>query len=448
MGGGSVTGGAPGSGGVTSDAAVRDAGIVSAVEAGADARIVDAPQEAATVDGGTARASTCVGPTTAALANAGLPPGYCAWTWASGLGNPRGIARNTAGDILVVDKNDGRILLLHDDNGNGVSETSERVVLASANGLNHGIALAGGYLYASTPTTVFRWAYSGGRQPLGTAQSVVTGIPSDGHNTRTLLFDKEGNLYVSVGSAGNVDTNIDRSRILRYPAALLGTPSTFAQGEGFATGLRNEVGLALDAQGRIWGVENGSDNLSRTDLGGDIHIDNPGEELNLFAQAGRFYGYPYCWTEYSLPTNVGMGRGTQWAYPTTMNDGTHSDTWCRTAANNVPPAMVMQPHSAPLDIKFYAGTAFPADIVGSAIVTFHGSWNRTPATGYKVVRIPFGANGVPSGEPVPLLEYSGTGDTGSGWPHRPVGIEIGTDGRLYITSDASGIVIAIGHDGT
>lgn len=258
---------------------------------------------------------------------------------------------------------------------------------------------------------------------------------------------RDGNLYVSVGSQSNLDTNIDRSRIIRYPASGLGGPSTFDQGEAFATGLRNEVGITLDGQGRIWGVENGSDNLSRTDLGGDIHTDNPGEELNLFAQPGRFYGYPYCWTEYALPSSVGLGRGTQWAYPSTMSDGTHSDAWCRNTGNVVPPVLVMQAHSAPLDIKFYAGGAFPADMNSSAFITFHGSWNRSPATGYKVVRIPFGEDGMPSGDPMPFLEYSGTGDTGSGWPHRPVGIETGIDGRLFITSDDSGIVIAIGYEG-
>jgi len=127
-----------------------------------------------------------------------------------------------------------------------------------------------------------------------------------------------------------------------------------------------------------------------------------------------------------------------------MNDGTHSDSWCRNTANVVPPVLAMQAHSAPLDIKFYGGTAFPDDVQGSPLITFHGSWNRDPATGYKVVRVPF-VSGMPSGAPTPLLEYSGAGDNGSGWPHRPVGLEIGIDGRLFVTSDASGVVIAIGH---
>lgn len=452
-------GDAPEMGGAVLDAGLRDAGsrlldapgVDRPVSDAADARHpppADAPAiDAALSDRPVGRASTCLGPTSAALANASLPAGYCAWTWASDLSSPRGIVRNELGDILVVEQKAGRITLLYDDDGNGVSDTSERVVLTTGNGLNHGIALSGGYLYASSASTVYRWAYTGGRQALGAPQTVVTGIPTDGHRTRTLLFDQAGSLYVSVGSQYNVDPDADRARIVRYPAAGLGSSSTFAQGEGFAIGLRNEVGITLDGQGRLWGVENGSDELSRTDLGGDIHNDNPGEELHLFAQPGAFYGYPYCWTEYALPTGVGMGRGTQWAYPATMDDGTHSDAWCRNVSNVVRPALVMQAHSAPLDIKFYAGAAFPSDMLGSAIVTFHGSWNRSPATGYKVVRIPFGQDGMPSGDPTPLLEYSGAGDNGSGWPHRPVGIETGVDGRLFVTSDASGIVIAIGHNG-
>jgi glucose/arabinose dehydrogenase len=450
-GGGGVpsTGGAQGTGGAAIDGGFRDAsgGALDALLL--DTPLQDAPvSDTAVPDSPVGSNNTCLGPSSAALSNASLPVGFCAWTWASNLGEPRGIARNERGDVLVVERSANRITLLYDDDGNGVSDSSERVVLAAASGLSHGIALSGGYLYASSATTVYRWAYSGGRQALGSAQTVVTGMPSSGHSTRTLMFDRDGSLYVSVGSQSNVDTNTDRARIIRYPASALGGSSTFAQGEAFATGLRNEVGITLDRQGRVWGVENGSDNLSRTDLGGDIHTDNPGEELNLFAQPGRFYGYPYCWTEYTLPTSVGMGRGTQWAYPSTMNDGTHSDAWCRNTSDVVPPVLVMQAHSAPLDIKFYNGAAFPADMTGSAIVTFHGSWNRSPATGYKVVRIPFGQDGMPSGDPSPLLEYSGAGDSGSGWPHRPVGIETGVDGRLFITSDESGIVIAIGDNGS
>lgn len=444
-GGAGGSGGASGTGGVDGGNTARDAALD--VPLLADGRVSDVPGSDVGVDSAgpatdAATASTCVGPSSAALANAGLPSGYCAWTWASNLGSPRGIARSPRGDMLVVEEGQGRITVLFDDDGDGVSGSGERATLFTRAGLNHGIAISGGYLYASTSSTVYRWAYTGGRDPLGASQTVVTGLPTLGHSTRTLLFDGAGNLYVSVGSGSNVDPDPSRARVVRYQASALGSPSTFAQGEVFANGLRNEVGLALDGQGRVWGVENGRDELERTDLGGDIHNDNPAEELNLFAEPGRFYGYPYCWTEGTLSS--GDGPGTQWADPQFINDGTHSDSWCQSATNVVPPVLTMQAHTAPLDIKFYSGAAFPSDMQGSAIISFHGSWNRTPATGYKVVRVPF-ANGMPSGPLTPLLEYAGSGDTGSGWPHRPVGIEIGTDGRLFVTSDASGIVIAIGH---
>jgi glucose/arabinose dehydrogenase len=395
-------------------------------------------------DVGTLPKNTCLGPVSAVVANAKLPAGYCAWIWARDLVAPRGIVRTANGDIVVVDQNSGRIILLYDDDRSGVSDPGERVVLVTVDGLNHGIAIAGGYLYASTATTVYRWPYGGDRQPLGNRQVVVSGLPDGGHSTRTLLFDREGRLYVSVGSYRNVDDDSSRARIVRFPPSALAAGATFAQGEVFADGLRNEVGLTLDSQGRVWGVENGRDQLSRTDLGGDIHDDNPAEELNLFAQPGQFYGYPYCWSEYRLAG--GLGPRTQWADPAFMNDGIHTDAWCRNPANVVPPVVAMQAHSAPLDLKFYGGGAFPNDMNGSAIISFHGSWNRSPATGYKVVRIPFGPDGVPSGEPTSLLEYTGPGDTASDWPHRPVGIETGLDGRLYVTSDSSGVVIAIGYN--
>ena len=441
-----------GSGGTT---ALVDAGadVVNIDGSAVDAPAVDVPVlpdagvDVAVAEDGVVMRNTCVAPASAALANAGLPAGFCAWTWASGLGNPRGIMRNANGDLLVVEQTAGRITLLYDDDGNGVSNTGERVVLATTSGLNHGIAMSGGYLYASSDSTVYRWPYTGGRQPLGAAQTVVSGLPTGGHSTRTLLFDGQGRLYVAIGSGSNVDGDSSRAKIIRYAASALAGGATYDQGEVFAEGMRNEVGLTLDAQGRVWGVENGVDDLNRADLGGDIHNDNPGEELNLFAMPGRFYGYPYCWSEFLLPTGVGKGPGTQWLHPQFNGDGIHSDAWCQNTANVVAPVLSMQAHSAPLDIKFYSGGAFPAAMNGDAIISFHGSWDRTAATGYKVVRVPFGESGMPTGDPVPLLEYSGGGDTGSGWPHRPVGIETGVDGRLFVSSDASGIIIAIGYNG-
>jgi glucose/arabinose dehydrogenase len=383
--------------------------------------------------------ATCTFPSSAALAQASVPEGFCAWEWARGLETVRGITRDDRGNVLVVARGDAAVVALWDADGDGVSGSSERAELVTQSGLNHGIELHGGYLYASSSTAVFRWRYAADRRPLTNGETVIDGIPGGGHSTRTLAFDDEF-LYVSVGSASNVDANSNRARIRRFPIAELGDAALpFGDGEVFADGLRNEVGLRFDDLGRLWGVENGRDDLSRADLGGDIHDDNPGEELNLFLEPGAFYGYPYCWSEFVLPDDVGMGPGTQWADPSNQR----TDEWCRDPNNVVPPVLSMQAHAAPLDLFFYPGGSFPASYAGDLFVTFHGSWNREPPTGYKVMHVPFGPDGMPSGSPTPFLESSGAAD--DAWPHRPVGLTVLTNGVLLVTSDESDRILAVGY---
>jgi len=395
------------------------------------------------------RVPTCPDSSTHYLSEGKVPTGYCVWRFAENLGSPRGITRDSRGQLLVIESGKNSITLLYDDDGDSYSSATERLTIAQAAGLNHGIALANGFLYASSDTTVYRWPYDGTRKALGTPQTVVTGMPASGnHSTRTLLFDDQGNLYINVGSAANVDSNASRARIVRYPADIVqaGT-GTWNNYEPFADGTRNEVGLRFDSQHRLWGVENGSDDLNRSDLGGDIHQDNPAEELNLFSAPG-FYGYPYCWSEGTLPNPPGLGLGRQWSYlPGASGDGTHTDDWCRNPANVTPPVLGLQAHSAPLDLWFYTGGSFPNDIIGSLFVTYHGSWDRTPVTGYKLVRISFGPNGMPSNTVEDFLTASNPSQPDS-WGHRPVALTQGTRGELYITSDESNVVIAIGHNGT
>jgi glucose/arabinose dehydrogenase len=440
---------APEAGALRTDAGPSSALDGGFMDASSDASQWDAEASAAAdarSDTGASRpaTNTCRGPASVAIANARLPTGYCAWTWAN-VADPRGLLVAPNGDVLVVERQAGRISALFDGDNDGVSSASERVTLVEASGLNHGIALHDGYLYASSATTVFRWPYTtGARAALSGQQVVVSGIPTGGHSTRTLIFDAQDRLYVSVGSNSNVDPDSSRARIRRFSSAQVEAGAvSFNDGEVFADGLRNEVGLRFDPQGRLWGVENERDNLNRPDLGGDIHTDNPGEELNLFAETGKFYGYPYCFSEFLLPAGVGMGPRTQWADPRFMNDGTHTDAWCRDINNVVPPALVLPAHVAPLDIVFYDGASFPADVIGDAFVSFHGSWNRQPAQGYEVRRVVF-----ESGAPVryeSFFEFNGQSDTAPAWPHRPVGLAVGANGQLFVSSDASAQIIAIGY---
>jgi glucose/arabinose dehydrogenase len=461
--------------------------------------------------------------------NAWVPPGFCARVWAAGVRTPRGMAVSaTAGprDVLVVARGDG-VMALWDDDGDGVCGAAERALLVADATLTHGLALHGGFVFASSDTTVFRWRYpaagdgasaSAWRAPLGPATVVVANMNADGaggaprgHWTRTLAFDDNGRLYVSVGSMGNVDPDSFRARIRRFGAAgLVATPAPqppadFLAGEVFADGLRNEVGLAFNTTAgaagggkqALFGVENGADKLARADLGGDIHNDNPAEELNAFpaldaapAVVGRHYGYPYCFSQYArrLPPSSSAGRGwrgQQWAWPTFAARGTHTDAWCRQRQNNVPPLVSMPAHSAPLGITFFGAEhanasracrcasnssasgnssaaacagSFPCSMLGHAIVGFHGSWNREPPTGYRVVRVPF-ANGVPvsgsGGGGAEIIDLFRHGGSSAKWPTnvRPVDVRFLPDGRLLVSQDGGassrqGEIIMISYHGT
>jgi glucose/arabinose dehydrogenase len=263
-------------------------------------------------------------------------------------------------------------------------------------------------------------------------------------------------MYVSVGSVGNVDGDSFRSRIRRIEGLAeeksLPEPVDFTKAEIFADGLRNEVGLAWADDGKkvLYGVENGMDNLFRAELGGDIHNDNPAEELNAFPvddvsekkgrkhkcappyllcffsiflflfsiissstnvsfignvvdQPGKFYGYPFCFSEYKLDSDKSEGPGAQWALE---NQDVADDDYCKDTEKNVPPLYSMQAHSAPLGMAFYgkdwknisecclelsildannstnsscqmeSSMGLPCEYLGDLFIPFHGSWNR------------------------------------------------------------------------
>ncbi|KAL1920018.1 uncharacterized protein VTP21DRAFT_1164 [Calcarisporiella thermophila] len=369
------------------------------------------------------------------------------------VSEPRGMVLDTADDLLVVARSSNEIVALF-SNQNGVAQSVTIVGasnLPSGAQLTHGIAYLNGYVYASSQTTVWRWPYKAGQrsQTTGPAEVMVTSMETGGHYTRTLFIDEARQLLlVSVGSNRNVDKpkNPYRAQIRAFP--LNGTLPQggydYRRGQIWGDGLRNEVGIARDLEGRLWGVENSFDNLRRSDLGGDIHNDNPAEELNLLDQPGAFYGYPYCWTEYDLSKfGTGKGKGAQWAWPEFLNDGVHTDAWCRNSTNNYPPALAMPAHVAPLDIVFYRGDgcegpqAFSCSLKGDAFVTFHGSWNRNPPAGYKVVRIPF-KDGKPTGEVLDVWGEENAGGCGfAAGCVRPVSAVFNRKGHLFVTSDAS-----------
>jgi len=388
-----------------------------------------------------------------------LPPGiyladphYCMITFAANVTHARQIAFAPNGDLFVAA--DGQVVVLFDDNGDGVSDAGERSTFVAVPSGNHGLALTATHLYASSANTVYRWPYkSGDRVATGAMETILTGISSTGHSTRTLLIDAQNRLYVSIGSAGNVDIPDDpntsspyRAVIRRYDLdAIPAGGYPLEGGELFASGLRNEVGLFIDSKNRMWGVENGRDNLM---VGGDIHFDNPAEEVNLFDlnRPGRHYGYPFCWSEgIWMDTTLAKGAGTQHLDPD--QPGAFTEAKCQDKTVVVPPAFALGAHLAPLDIVEYRGGGYPGDMQGDMFVTSHGSWNREIGqVGDLIIRLKMGASG-----PTAAINFLGAGDTDTqylrqgDWAVRPVSIRIDKAGLLTFSDDTTGTINKIGY---
>jgi len=377
-------------------------------------------------------------------------PKLCVYVYAQNVSGARQLAFAPNGDLFVSAT--GKVIALWDGNKDGTSDPDERATFATQSGLNHGVVFSrdAKFVYASSSTTVFRWKYSNGlRTAEGAAEVIVKGIPSGGHSTRTLGFDSKGRLVVSIGSGSNVDTSQSdwdsRSQIRRYeiPANVPSGGLAYTTGEVLASGMRNEAGIFVDNDDRIWGVENGRDNLSDDDLGGDIHNDNPGEELNLVDGKGpKFYGYPHCFSEFKL--SGGQGQGTQWADETLEASQRKTDDYCRDAAQVKPPVYVMPAHWAPLGVIRYTGRAVP--MTGDLIIGAHGSWNRDPATGRVIARAKLSGDKVTMFETI-VGEKDASGKLKEGsWDARPVDVRQGPDEALYVSDDQSGRVLKIGYE--
>ena len=189
---------------------------------------------------------------------------YCAQVFADNLDQPRGLFVTEGNHVLVIERGRGEIISLFDNDHDLVAD--EIATIAQQQGLNHGIAVFGPHVYASTSSTVYRWPYTEGQKTVSKEKEIVVkNINADGmggapfgHTTRTIAFDRTGRLYVSVGSAGNVDPNSFRSRIRRFTVfknvrppvypdefKLSGELEFARDGEVFADGLRNEVSVYL-----------------------------------------------------------------------------------------------------------------------------------------------------------------------------------------------------------
>ena len=394
----------------------------------------------------------------------------CARTVATGQAGLRQIVFSSNGDLWGVTAN-GQIKRFRDANGDGVYQSGEIVNWASTggNGQNVPHRRGGRLSLLRAPRAACGAGCRGDTiDSGGTGQDVMTGQPGNGNHPKHTVHVWDNWMYVMSGSSGNVssssNTSYDTGRnlIRRFNlASFSGTAFNWmTAARCIVDGTRNVLGFNRDAMGGMYGVQNGQDDV--TYGGSDVHNDNPGEVI-LRLEAGSHHGYPFCFVAQRINS---IAPGTQ-VSSAIFAGNQRDDAWCQNTTNAARPVTFLQAHTAPMDIIFFlpglpAG-ALPEKWRNGAFVSLHGSWNRMPATGFKVVWVPFNADGT---SPLPTNSGSSTtfpyevvlsggnasASTDGMWNIsggetnvRPVGLAISPiDGALYISSDTGGYVYRVG----
>jgi len=301
----------------------------------------------------------------------------------------------------------------------------------------------------------------------GSRVTVVEGMQSTGLLTRTLVVPekKPDTLLVQMGALGNLDfecreptgCNIRAFNIRELPDE----PYDYnGDGDLFAWGLRNSVGIAESGDGAIWSVENGPDDVKRDNQA--IHEDNPAEELNyhgtLFTSAmqGKNYGYPECFATWD--TSIPGAKVEVADQFTPSPNATFTDATCQQKFEK--PALALEAHTAPLDIKFYrpdltggscesnAGSGgLGCEFLDDAFIANHGAFNQEAKSGYSVVTVPFKsfkpeAAQTDTRAAKELLWPADIGEC-PGKCFRPVGIAFDSNGRMFVTSDTTKELIVL-----
>jgi glucose/arabinose dehydrogenase len=337
-----------------------------------------------------------------------LPPGFGISMFTGVLNDPRMMTLGPDGELYVAERGAGRVVRLPDRDDDGVADGVE--VIATDLKAPSSIAFyKDGSLYVGETTRILRLSAPNEDGFFQEREVIVDALPSGGHNTRTVLFSSDwSTLFVSIGSSCNVCLEEDerRATIMRY------NPDGSGE-EIFARGLRNAVGITLrPGTDELWATCNGRDWL------GD---DLPPETVYVVHE-GDDAGWPYCHSGRIVDPDFG------------------TDDSCD---GILAPVIEMQAHSAPLGLTFYTGQQFPMEYQSDLFVAFHGSWNRTVPTGYKVIRVP-----IRDGIPGPVEDFA-TGwlrDSGTSWG-RPVDVLTGSDGSLFISDDSAGAIYRVFYSG-
>ncbi|CAA7263001.1 unnamed protein product [Cyclocybe aegerita] len=392
-------------------------------------------------------------------------PGWTAGTVLGGLVAPRGIKLDTLGNLLILQRGVG--VTAHTLTLDGCVSSSKTVIADTT--LNHAIELnlLGTKLFASSPTTVFSWDYNPITQAATNKQTLIIGTNEVNNITRTLLVPRLplNRLVVSVGPNANIDLDSfepddGHAQVRVFDLGAIGPNGVqYTSGQVLGFGLRNDVGLAEDRAGIVHSVENSIDDAFRMVDGQrqNIRENNPADKIyNLGSPSlpsNLFGGYPFCFNVWDTTDFTGENlQRSDWFV--LEDNGTMTNAWCNQNARK--PTVLLPPHSAPLDMEFGIGTDT------NLYVGMHGSFDRTPGAGYKVVAVP-GSFSI-TGEWSPNLELVETVETSftdilkndddlecnaatSVSPagcFRPVGLEFTLTGqRLYISSDTTGEIFLL-----
>ena len=337
-----------------------------------------------------------------------IPEGFTIQKFADQLGKPRMLAVTEDGKVYVTDREQGVIYLLEDADKDGRAE-KKQVVLNKEN--VHGVAIHRNELYYVTVKEVYK-APIEQNGALGEEETIINDLPDGGqHPNRTLYFGPDDKLYVTVGSTCNAcdETNPENATIVQ----------TNPDGSGrkvYAKGLRNTIGIDWHpTTGEMYGLDHGIDWLGNTEQK---------EELNII-KADANYGWPYIYAD---------GKKNIADEP--------KEGYEAFKAKTTLPVMLLEAHSAPMNLLFYTGNQFPEEYQQHAFATLHGSWNRETPVGYKVVSIQFENN-----KPTKYVNFlSGfLVEGGKQQFGRVVGLAQYTDGSLLISDDENGIIYRISY---
>ena len=385
-----------------------------------------------------------------------LAKGFGALQVVPKLGRARHIAVDANGTIYVKlnTLKDGKgTYILRDTTGDGKADD----IKGFGDYVGTGMAIGNGYLYASSDSSVYRYPLTKTGVDVSKVETIVASVPySSNHPAKSIALDNEGKLYMNIGAPSNACQEKDRTKgspgmdpcpllehyggIWQFDANKTGQKQ--ADGERFATGLRNCVALDWDSHSKnVYVAQHGRDQLDM--LFPQLYNDKQNAELPaeefFMLKKGADCGWPYCYYDQFQKKKIES--------PEYGGDGKKTD---RCEGKNLP-IMAFPGHWAPNDLLFYHGNQFPERYKNGAFICFHGSWNRAPLmqAGYFVAFVPF-KDGKPSGDWEVFAEgFAGGPEIKSpnDAKHRPMGLAEGPDGSLYISDSVEGTVWRVLYKG-